>query len=95
MTHIDRTRANGSTLKEDRFRLDIRKKFFTMRVVKHLNMFSREVLNAPSLETLKVRLDGALSNLIYLKMSLLTAGQLDYMTFKTPFQPKLFYDSKC
>ncbi|KFP22484.1 hypothetical protein Z169_00685, partial [Egretta garzetta] len=54
---------NRSKLKEGRFRLDIRKKFFTMRVVRHGNRLPREV-DAPSLEVFKVRLDGALSNLI-------------------------------
>jgi len=38
-------------------------------------------------------LDGALSSLVWLKMSLLTAGRLGYMTPKGPFQPKAFYDS--
>ena len=42
----------------------MRKKSFTMRVVKHGNRLAREVVDAPSLETFKVRLDGALSNLI-------------------------------
>jgi len=46
------------------FRLDIRKKFFTMRVVKHWNGLPREGLEAPSLETFQTRLDRALSNLI-------------------------------
>jgi len=60
----NRTRSNGCKLREGRFRLDRRKKFFTMRVVKHWNRFPREVVEAPSLETFKARLDGALSNVV-------------------------------
>ena len=50
-------------LKEGRFRLDIRKTFFT-RVTSHWSRLPREVVDAPSLEVFKVRLDGALSNLL-------------------------------
>jgi len=59
-----RTRGNGFKLKEGRFRLAIRKNFFTMRVVKPWHRFPREVADGPSLETFKVRLNGSLSSLI-------------------------------
>jgi len=72
----DRTRSNGFKLSEGRFRLDIRKKYFTVRVVKHWHTLPREVLEASSLEIFNTRLDGALSNLVWLKMSLCTAGVL-------------------
>jgi len=89
----DRTRGDGFKLREGRFRLGIRKKFFTMRLVKHWHRLPRDVVEAPPLETFKVRLDGALSNLVWLKMSLLTAEGLGWMTSKGPFQPKASYDS--
>jgi len=60
----ERTRSNGFTLREIRYRLDTRKKFFAMRVVKHWSRLPREAVKTPSLKTFKARLDGALSNLI-------------------------------
>ncbi|KFV67605.1 hypothetical protein N307_00668, partial [Dryobates pubescens] len=55
---------NGSKLEEGRFRSDIRKKFFTIRVVRHWNRLPREAMEAPSLEFSKARLDVALGNVI-------------------------------
>jgi len=63
-TFCDRTRSNVFKLRQGRFRLGRRKTFFTMRVVNHRNALPKEVASAPSLETYKARLDGALSNLI-------------------------------
>ena len=57
-------RGNGFKLKEDRFWLDIRKKYFTVRVVRHWNRLHSVVVDDLSLKTLKARLDQALGNLI-------------------------------
>ncbi|KFO69616.1 hypothetical protein N303_08713, partial [Cuculus canorus] len=55
---------NGYKLERGRFRLDIRRNFFTLRVVRHWHRLPREVVDAPSLEVFKARLDGALGSLI-------------------------------
>ena len=49
---------------ERRFSLDIRKTFFTVKVIRHRKRLPREAEDSPSLEMFKVRLDGALSKLI-------------------------------
>jgi len=59
-----RTRGNNFTLKEGRFKVDIRKKFFIMKVVKHWNRLPTEDMNAPSLEVFQARLDEDLSSLV-------------------------------
>jgi len=51
-------------LVEGRFSLEFRKKFLTVRVVRHWNRLPSEVVDAPSLEVFKARLDGALTNLV-------------------------------
>lgn len=54
----------GFKLKEGRFRVDVRKEFPTVRVVRHYNRLPMEAVDSPSLEVLKTRLDGPLSNLV-------------------------------
>ncbi|KFO54406.1 hypothetical protein N302_13629, partial [Corvus brachyrhynchos] len=51
---------NGLKLKDGRFRSDVRKKFFTVRVVRHWHRLPRQSVDASSLEMFHPRLDGAL-----------------------------------
>ena len=49
----DRMRGNGLRLCQGRFRLDIRKDFYTQSVIRHWNRLPREAVEPPSLEAFR------------------------------------------
>jgi len=57
-------RSDGLNLREGKFRLDIRKNVFSERVVRHWNRLPMEVVESPSLEELKKRVDVTLSDVV-------------------------------
>jgi len=88
----DTTRGNDFKLTQGRFRFDIRRKFFTPRVLTHWNRLPKEAVDAPSLEAFKARLDVALGSLVWWLATLHIEGGLKLDDRCGSFQHRPFYD---
>ena len=78
-------------LRGKRLRLEVRRKFFTQRVMRHWHRLPRDTEDVPSSETFKARLEGALGSLSWWVAALSIAVELDGL--QGPFQPKSVFDS--
>jgi len=68
MVPSDRTTGNKHKLKHKKFHLNMRKNFFPLRVTEHWNRLPREVVESPSLEIFKTRLDAVLCSLLWVTL---------------------------
>lgn len=82
----DWTRGNGHKLEHRQFRMNVRKNFITVWVTEHWDRLPREVVESSSLEIFKIHLDAFLLSLLQR-----TAGGLDLMISRVPFQPLWFW----
>ena len=73
--------------------MDIRRRFFTQRVARHWNRLPREVVDAPSLEAFKARLDVALGSLVCWLVTLHIAAGSKLDDQCCPVKPRPFHDS--